>query len=244
MPAPVWTMVPVFLRIVFFLFFVSTVSLLSSSSSSIFPAFLMNSALLPTDLSLINLCEPQVPRRPLSTPVFARSPTRTFQSEEEKKKKKKKKKAYLKPYYFGIYFEERENAQKRGWNFHFFLEKRRERDHAPLEILSSTTFCARVFRAACSSLSFIARANTVLPPLVSTPEERRGKGEGENVTRRNRGPRRGKRKGRREGNLTQRIPLRFEPTFLYTGGAFRKRERGREKGRKPNMGGRKKRTTN
>ena len=76
-----------------------------------------------------------------------------------KKKKKKKKKAYLKPYYFGIYFEERENAQKRGRNFHFFLEKRRERDHAPLEnSLTRTTFCARaLFRAArLSSLSFIA----------------------------------------------------------------------------------------
>ena len=100
-----------------------------------------------------------------------------------KKKKKKKKKAYLKPYYFGIYFEERENAQKRGRNFHFFLEKRRERERSrasrkfshALPFARAHFFVPRVFHRFCSS----RRANTVLPPPVSTPEERRGKGEGE-----------------------------------------------------------------
>ena len=96
--------------------------------------------------------------------------------------KKKKKKAYLKPYYFGIYFEERENAQKRGRNFHFFFgEEKRERSRASrkfshaLLFARALFFVPRVFHRFRSS----RRANTVLPPPVSTPEERRGKGEGE-----------------------------------------------------------------
>ena len=96
--------------------------------------------------------------------------------------KKKKKKAYLKPYYFGIYFEERENAQKRGRNFHFFWRREeRERSRASrkfshaLLFARALFFVPRVFHRFRSS----RRANTVLPPPVSTPEERRGKGEGE-----------------------------------------------------------------
>lgn len=98
------------------------------------------------------------------------------------KEKKKKEKKNLKPYYFGIYFEERENAQKRGRNFHFFW-RREEREITRLsKILSRALlfaralfFVPRVFHRFRSS----RRANTVLPPPVSTPEERRGKGEGE-----------------------------------------------------------------
>ena len=112
---------------------------------------------------------------------------------KKKKKKKKKKKAYLKPYYFDIFLKKGKTLkhprkEKRGRNFYFFffLEKRRESGEREITRLSKILsrallfaralfFVPRVFHRFRSS----RRANTVLPPPVSTPEERRGKGEGE-----------------------------------------------------------------
>ena len=106
--------------------------------------------------------------------------------------KKKKKKAYLKPYYFDIFLKKGKTLkhprkEKRGRNFYFFWggrrEERAERERSrasrkfshALLFARALFFVPRVFHRFRSS----RRANTVLPPPVSTPEERRGKGEGE-----------------------------------------------------------------
>ena len=108
------------------------------------------------------------------------------------KKKKKKKKAYLKPYYFDIFLKKGKTlkhpkeGEEREEFLLFFLEKRRESGEREITRLSKILsrallfaralfFVPRVFHRFRSS----RRANTVLPPPVSTPEERRGKGEGE-----------------------------------------------------------------
>ena len=110
----------------------------------------------------------------------------------KKKKKKKKKKAYLKPYYFDIFLKKGKTlkhpkeGEEREEFLLFFLEKRRESGEREITRLSKILsrallfaralfFVPRVFHRFRSS----RRANTVLPPPVSTPEERRGKGEGE-----------------------------------------------------------------
>ena len=112
---------------------------------------------------------------------------------KKKKKKKKKKKAYLKPYYFDIFLKKgktlkhpKEGEEREEFLLFFFLEKRRESGEREITRLSKILsrallfaralfFVPRVFHRFRSS----RRANTVLPPPVSTPEERRGKGEGE-----------------------------------------------------------------
>ena len=120
---------------------------------------------------------------------------------KKKKKKKKKKKnpekrrrrLTLNPTILISFWKKgkRSNIPKEGeereeFLLFFFLEKRRESGEREITRLSKILsrallfaralfFVPRVFHRFRSS----RRANTVLPPPVSTPEERRGKGEGE-----------------------------------------------------------------
>ena len=118
-----------------------------------------------------------------------------MKKKKKKKKKnpekKKKKKAYLKPYYFDIFLKKGKTLKhpKEGEEreeFLFFFWRREESEEREITRLSKILsrallfaralfFVPRVFHRFRSS----RRANTVLPPPVSTPEERRGKGEGE-----------------------------------------------------------------
>ena len=104
-----------------------------------------------------------------------------MKKKKTKKKKKKKKKAYLKPYYFGSILKKGKTLRREG-GISIFFWRREEREITRLSKFSQALlfaralfFVPRVFHRFRSS----RRANTVLPPPVSTPEERRGKGEGE-----------------------------------------------------------------